>query len=94
MRSASNEAQINRVFALFKEWDKGDEIVRKKILTGFIEQSQNKTGPELEEDFAEGASLMLVRLTAWLRLTYLFFSFFFRLFLKLYIDLFNYLSIF
>lgn len=72
MRSASHEAQINRVFALFKEWDKGNEVVRKKILTGFIEQSKNKTGPELEQDFAEGASLMLIRLTAWLRLTYMF----------------------
>lgn len=72
MRSAVNETQVSNVFALFKEWDKGDQVVRKKFLAGFIEQNQNKTGPELEQEFAEGASLMLVRLTAWLRLTYMF----------------------
>ncbi|CAI9727091.1 armadillo-like helical domain containing protein 1 [Octopus vulgaris] len=72
MRPAKEEAQINRVFDLFKEWDKGDEATRKKILTCFIQQNKNKTGPELEMQFAEGASLMLARISAWLRLSYLF----------------------
>ncbi|XP_014777647.1 armadillo-like helical domain containing protein 1 isoform X3 [Octopus bimaculoides] len=72
MRPANQEAQINRVFDLFKEWDKGDEATRKKILNCFIQQNKNKTGPELEMQFAEGASLMLARISAWLRLSYMF----------------------
>lgn len=70
MRTANQEAQISRILDLFKEWDKGDEAIRKKILQCFIEQNKNKTGPELEMQFAEGASLMLARISAWFRLSY------------------------
>lgn len=56
--------------SLLREWDKGSKSTRAKILIDFIENNQNKTGPELESDLSQAASLFLARLTAWLRLTY------------------------
>ncbi|XP_072366964.1 armadillo-like helical domain containing protein 1 isoform X2 [Scyliorhinus torazame] len=53
------------------EWDNGDKAVRHRILSDFINTNKGKTGPELELQFAQGASLFLTRLTAWLRLTYM-----------------------
>lgn len=52
-------------------WDKGNRAVREKILRDFIANNRNKTGPQLEREFGNGASLFLTRITAWLRLTYL-----------------------
>ncbi|KAL4237129.1 hypothetical protein ACF0H5_005510 [Mactra antiquata] len=69
--SAKQQTAISKVMALLQEWDKGSKVTRKKILQDFIAQNQNKTGPELEQEFAQAASLFLTRLTAWLRLTYM-----------------------
>ena len=55
--------------SLLNEWDKGGKSLRRQILQDFIVQNQNKTGPELEAEFSQAASLFLTRLTAWLRLT-------------------------
>lgn len=68
--SAKQQTAISKVMAVLQEWDKGSKITRRKILQDFIAQNQNKTGPELEQEFAQAASLFLTRLTAWLRLTY------------------------
>ena len=67
---AKQQTSISRVMGILQEWDKGSKATRKNILTDFILQNQNKTGPELEQEFAQAASLFLTRLTAWLRLTY------------------------
>ena len=37
----------------------------------FIRANRNRTGPQLEREYGNGASLLLARLSAWLRLTYL-----------------------
>ncbi|KAJ8305782.1 hypothetical protein KUTeg_016327 [Tegillarca granosa] len=71
MGSAKQQTAISKVMSLLQEWDKGKKAVRQKILVDFIRQNQNKTGPELEQEFAQAASLFLTRLTAWLRLTYM-----------------------
>lgn len=71
MGSAQQQTSISRVMNILQEWDKGTKGVRKKILINFIQQCQNKTGPELEQQFAQAASLFLARLTAWLRLSYM-----------------------
>ncbi|KAK3592153.1 hypothetical protein CHS0354_019445 [Potamilus streckersoni] len=71
MGSAKQQSAISHIQALLQEWDKGNKVVRKKILEDFITQNQYKTGPELEQEFAQAASLFLTRLTAWLRLTYM-----------------------
>ncbi|XP_022087363.1 uncharacterized protein C1orf228 homolog [Acanthaster planci] len=68
---AKAQTAISSIMAMLREWDKGSTAVRLKILNDFIQTSQNKTGPELEADFAQAASLFLARLTAWLRLTYM-----------------------
>ncbi|KAJ3188935.1 hypothetical protein HDU85_004651 [Gaertneriomyces sp. JEL0708] len=56
---------------LSKTWDQGSKSVRVKILEEFVRCNQDKTGPQLEREFSNGASLFLTRITAWLRLTYL-----------------------
>ncbi|KAL8622431.1 hypothetical protein ACOMHN_034096 [Nucella lapillus] len=71
MGSAKQQTSISRVMNILQEWDKGAKPVRKKILEDFIFQNENKTGPELEQEFAQAASLFLARLSAWLRLTYM-----------------------
>ncbi|KAI9011072.1 armadillo-type protein [Gaertneriomyces semiglobifer] len=55
---------------LSKTWDQGSKSVRVKILEEFVRCNQDKTGPQLEREFSNGASLFLTRITAWLRLTY------------------------
>lgn len=71
MGSAKQQMAITEVTNLLQKWDRGSKSVRKAILQDFIAQNYNKTGPELEAEFAEAASLFLTRLTAWLRLTYM-----------------------
>jgi len=71
MGSAKQQTAITSVRNLLHEWDNGSKKIRKQILHDFIRQNYNKTGPELEEEFAQAASLFLTRLTAWLRLTYM-----------------------
>lgn len=71
MGSAKQQTAVSKVMNLLHEWDKGSKVVRQKILLNFIEENMNKTGPELDSEFAEVASLFLARLTAWLRLTYM-----------------------
>lgn len=71
MGSAKQQTAITSVMTLLNEWDKGSKVVRRQILLDFIRQNGNKTGPELEAEFAQAASLFLTRLTAWLRLTYM-----------------------
>ena len=70
MGSAKQQSAISKIMSLLQEWDKGSKVVRHKILQDFVAQNQNRTGPELEQEFAQAASLFLTRLTAWLRLTY------------------------
>jgi len=71
MGSAKQQTAVSKVMNLLHEWDKGSKIQRQKILINFIEVNRNKTGPELDAEFAQAASLFLARLTAWLRLTYM-----------------------
>lgn len=71
MGTAKDQTAISRVLNLLAEWDKGSKSTRKTLLKDFIKQNQNKTGPELEAEFAQAASLFLTRITASLRLTYM-----------------------
>lgn len=63
----SDTVSVRKVLQL---WDHGNKKVRVRILEDFIIANKNKTGPEIENDFAQSASLFLTRLTAWLRMTY------------------------
>ena len=68
MPTVSNDTASVR--KLLHQWDNGNKQVRARILEDFIRTNQNKTGPEIENEFAQSASLFLTRLTAWLRMTY------------------------
>ncbi|XP_071077006.1 armadillo-like helical domain containing protein 1 isoform X2 [Desmodus rotundus] len=71
MTSIKEQAAISRLLSFLQDWDNAGKVARSHILSNFIETNQGKTGPELEQEFSQGASLFLVRLTTWLRLTYM-----------------------
>ncbi|XP_062974706.1 armadillo-like helical domain containing protein 1 [Elgaria multicarinata webbii] len=72
MTSIKEQAAISRLISFLQEWDSAGKVTRNHILENFILANQGKTGPELEMEFSQGASLFLARLTAWLRLTYMY----------------------
>ena len=53
-----------------RSWDKGDRTTRTKMLQAFIERHSEETGPQLENYYGNGASLLLTRIAAWLKLSY------------------------
>ncbi|KAH0618693.1 hypothetical protein JD844_018102 [Phrynosoma platyrhinos] len=69
MTSIKEQAAISRLISFLQEWDSAGKVARNHILENFILANQGKTGPELEMEFSQGASLFLARITAWLRLT-------------------------
>ncbi|XP_037356395.1 armadillo-like helical domain containing protein 1 isoform X2 [Talpa occidentalis] len=71
MTSIKEQAAISRLLSFLQDWDNAGKVARSHILNKFIETNQGKTAPELEQEFSQGASLFLVRLTTWLRLTYM-----------------------
>ncbi|KAM4873445.1 armadillo-like helical domain containing protein 1 isoform 1-T5 [Thomomys bottae] len=71
MTSIKEQAAISRLLSFLQEWDNAGKVARSHILNIFLESNQGKTAPELEQEFSQGASLFLVRLTTWLRITYM-----------------------
>ncbi|KAJ3218229.1 hypothetical protein HDU67_006338 [Dinochytrium kinnereticum] len=70
-KSLSPSCPSSFFLQLSKTWDRGSRSIRERILQEFVNSNRNKTGPQLEREFGNGASLFLTRVTAWLRLTYL-----------------------
>ena len=62
---------VAKMQALLSKWDKGSAVVRGEVLQDFLKNNVGKTGPDLELEFGQAASLFLTRLTAWIRLTYM-----------------------
>ncbi|XP_021056581.1 armadillo-like helical domain containing protein 1 isoform X2 [Mus pahari] len=71
MTSVKEQAAISRLLSFLQEWDNAGKGLRTQILTTFIETNEGKTGPELELEFSQGASLFLIRVTTWLRIIYM-----------------------
>ncbi|XP_034507073.1 armadillo-like helical domain containing protein 1 isoform X2 [Ailuropoda melanoleuca] len=71
MTSIKEQAAISRLLSFLQDWDNAGKVARSHILDNFIKTNQGKTSPELEQEFSQGASLFLARLTTWLRLTYM-----------------------
>ncbi|KAL0604563.1 Armadillo-like helical domain containing protein 1 [Plecturocebus cupreus] len=71
MTSIKEQAAISRLLSFLQEWDNAGKVARSHILDKFIETNQGKTAPELEQEFSQGASLFLIRLTTWLRISYM-----------------------
>ncbi|XP_077133965.1 armadillo-like helical domain containing protein 1 isoform X2 [Ranitomeya variabilis] len=72
MSSVKEQEAIARLMTFFREWDNGNKVTRSRILKNFITYNRGKTAPELEQEFSQGGSLFLARLTTWLRLSYMF----------------------
>lgn len=72
MTSVKEQEAIRKLMVFLQEWDSAHKVARSHMLNNFIKSNDGKTEPELELEFAQGASLFLARLTAWLRMTYLF----------------------
>ncbi|XP_044094014.1 armadillo-like helical domain containing protein 1 isoform X2 [Neovison vison] len=71
MTSIKEQAAISRLLSFLQDWDNAGKVARSHILDNFIKTNKGKTSPELEQEFSQGASLFLVRLTTWLRLIYM-----------------------
>ena len=56
--------------AILRKWDAGSRASRMRQLDEFVAQCQDMTGPQLEETLESGASLLLARVSSWLRLSY------------------------
>ncbi|XP_074122226.1 armadillo-like helical domain containing protein 1 isoform X2 [Sminthopsis crassicaudata] len=69
MTSIKEQAAISRLLGFLQEWDNAGNVARCHILDKFIRFNHSKTAPELEQEFSQGASLFLARLTTWLRLS-------------------------
>ncbi|KAK4819488.1 hypothetical protein QYF61_004784 [Mycteria americana] len=72
MTSVKEQEAIRKLMVFLQEWDSAHKAARSRMLDNFIKSNDGKTEPELELEFSQGASLFLARLTAWLRMTYLF----------------------
>ncbi|NXT00486.1 ARMD1 protein, partial [Jacana jacana] len=72
MTSAKEQEAIRKLMVFLQEWDSAHRVARSHILNNFIRSNDGKTEPELELEFSQGASLFLARLTAWLRMTYMY----------------------
>ncbi|MCI4380510.1 hypothetical protein PGIGA_G00240760 [Pangasianodon gigas] len=72
MSSSREKAASSRVLNFLCEWDRGNKSTRTRLLEKFLQENTGKTSPELELEFAQAASLFLARITAWMRLTYMF----------------------
>uniref|UniRef100_A0A1I8GFC6 Armadillo-type protein n=2 Tax=Macrostomum lignano TaxID=282301 RepID=A0A1I8GFC6_9PLAT len=71
MGSSKQEVATMNVMNMLREWDQSSKAKRSVILRDFINQHQKKSGPELEFELAQMASLFLARVSVWLKLTYM-----------------------
>ncbi|KAF5879898.1 armadillo-like helical domain containing protein 1, partial [Clarias magur] len=72
MSSNREKAACSRVLKFLCEWDQGNKSTRMRMLQKFLNDNTGKTSPELELEFAQASSLFLARITAWIRLSYMF----------------------
>ncbi|NWI33698.1 ARMD1 protein, partial [Sula dactylatra] len=72
MTSVKEQEAIRKLMVFLQEWDSAHNVARSCVLDNFIKSNDGKTEPELELEFSQGASLFLARLTAWLRMTYMY----------------------
>lgn len=66
----SSVRNMNEMLEVLRAWDQGGIPMRRRMLQDFIEANRNRTGAQLDAQFADGASLFFTRLTTWFRLVY------------------------
>ena len=62
---------VEDVLTMLHEWDNTNRDRRKNICNDFIKTCGGKTAPDLEASLAQGGSLLLARLAAYLRISYM-----------------------
>lgn len=70
MSSPEEQANLGRALDFLRRWDRGDGPVRVRLLRSFLNRNARKTFYELEVDLAQTASLLLARITVWMRVSY------------------------
>ncbi|KAL4635374.1 hypothetical protein GN956_G14234 [Arapaima gigas] len=63
-------AAVTAVQRFLRRWDRGGHAARSRMLATFVRENAGATGAELEVRFAHMASLLLARISAWMRLHY------------------------
>ncbi|TGZ62750.1 hypothetical protein CRM22_007273 [Opisthorchis felineus] len=71
MASAKQDSATYNMTCLLREWDRAPKEKRRQFLQDFIDQHHNRSGPELESELAQMASLFLARICVWIKLTYM-----------------------
>lgn len=71
MTPAKQDSATYNMNCLLREWDRAPKEKRKQFLRDFINQHWNRSGPELETELAQMASLFLARICVWIKLTYM-----------------------
>ena len=66
-----NARNAEQVLEVLRAWDGSGVPERRRILQDFVAANKNRTGAQLDAQFADAASLFFTRLTTWLRLVYL-----------------------
>ena len=59
-----------RLEKMLRAWDAGTRNSRMRQLEDFVLRCADMTGPQLETELESGASLLLARISSWLRLSY------------------------
>ena len=67
---AKAERKRGHLQATLRSWDAGTRVSRMRQLDDFIARCADMTGPQLEDELENGASLLLARVSSWLRLSY------------------------
>ena len=62
--------KLGRLEATLRAWDSGSRGSRMRQLDEFVQRCSDLTGPQLEVELENGASLLLARFSSWLRLSY------------------------
>uniref|UniRef100_A0A5K3F0Z2 TIR domain-containing protein n=1 Tax=Mesocestoides corti TaxID=53468 RepID=A0A5K3F0Z2_MESCO len=71
MASVRQDTATHNMICLLREWDRSPKEKRRRLLQDFIDQHWNRSGPELELELAQMASLFLARICVWVKLTYM-----------------------
>ncbi|OON21188.1 hypothetical protein X801_02917 [Opisthorchis viverrini] len=71
MASAKQDSATYNMTCLLREWDRAPKEKRRQFLQDFIDQHHDRSGPELESELAQMASLFLARICVWIKLTYM-----------------------
>lgn len=72
MASCKQDSATYNMMCLLREWDRAPKEKRRRFLRDFIDQHWNRSGPELESELAQMASLFLARICVWIKLTWVY----------------------